>query len=91
MHQAIFSCYIPLDEQVTLTTTYLSRDAKLWQNTRTNNDVESWRPRINMWETLKKELKDHYLIFNIVWVAWESLKGSNGWDLLEIMSRSLGH
>ncbi|RVW43575.1 hypothetical protein CK203_107087 [Vitis vinifera] len=53
---------------------YLSGDVKLWWHTRSNDDAESGRPRINTWETLKKELKGQFLHSNMAWMAWESLK-----------------
>ena len=38
------------------------------------NDVESRRPQITTWETLKKELKDQFLPTNTAWVARKALK-----------------
>ena len=38
------------------------------------DDKESGRPQITTWETLKKEIKDHFLPSNASWMARESLK-----------------
>ncbi|RVW75518.1 hypothetical protein CK203_051931 [Vitis vinifera] len=40
----------------------LTGDAKLWWQTRMEDDAESGRPQITTWETLKKELKDQFLL-----------------------------
>ncbi|XP_059668777.1 uncharacterized protein LOC132313854 [Cornus florida] len=61
-------------EKVTITSMYLSGDAKLWWRTRTEDDASAGRPRIEVWETLKKELKDQFLPQNTAWIARESLK-----------------
>ncbi|XP_059663503.1 uncharacterized protein LOC132309188 [Cornus florida] len=61
-------------EKVTITSMYLSGDAKLWWRTWTEDDVSAGRPRIKVWETLKKELKDQFLPLNTAWIARESLK-----------------
>ncbi|KAL6319749.1 hypothetical protein AAG906_036807 [Vitis piasezkii] len=53
---------------------YLTGDAKLWWRTRMEDDVESGRPQITTWETLKKELKDQFLPTNMAWVAKEALR-----------------
>ena len=58
MEQYFVAARIPVGEQVTITTIYLSGDAKLWWGTRSSNDVAAGRPKIEMWEILKKELKD---------------------------------
>ena len=58
MEQYFVAARIPVGEQVTITTIYLSGDAKLWWRTRSSNDVAAGRPKIEMWEILKKELKD---------------------------------
>ena len=57
-----------------ITSMYLSKDAKLWWRTKTSDDVTVRRPKINTWETLKKELKDQFLTTNTAWMAHESLK-----------------
>ena len=61
-------------EQVTLTTMYLSGDAKLWWNMRSNDDAKLGRLRTSTLETLKKELKDQFFPSNMAWMARESLK-----------------
>ncbi|RVW77248.1 hypothetical protein CK203_043295 [Vitis vinifera] len=45
---------IPTNEQIMITSMYLSGDAKLWWRTRTNDDVAIGRPWINTWEMLKR-------------------------------------
>ena len=61
-------------EKVSITSMYLTSDAKLWWRTRMEDDAESGRPQITTWETLKKELKDQFLPTNTAWVAREALK-----------------
>jgi len=46
---------IPDNEKVTITSMYLSGDAKLWWRTRMADDASA------NWGTLKKELKDQFL------------------------------
>ena len=58
MEQYFVATQIPTGEQVTITTMYLSSDAKLWWRTKSSDDVATSRPKIKMWEILKKELKD---------------------------------
>ena len=65
---------IPAGEQVTITTMYFSGNAKLWWQIRSSDDVAAGRPKIEMWETLKKELKDQFLPLNTTWMVRESLK-----------------
>ena len=55
-----------MGEQVTITTMYLTGDAKLWWRTRTSDDAAAGRPKIESWEILKKELKDQFLPMNNV-------------------------
>ena len=63
-----------MGEQVTITTMYLTGDAKIWWRTRTSDDAAAGRPKIESWEILKKELKDQFLPTNTAWMARESLK-----------------
>ena len=56
-------------EKVTITSMYLSRDAKLWWRTHVEDDTNVGREKINSWEVLKKELKDQFLLTNTAWVA----------------------
>ncbi|RVX03852.1 Transposon Tf2-2 polyprotein [Vitis vinifera] len=66
--------HVPDGEKVSITSMYLTGDAKLWWRTRMEDDAESGRPQITTWETLKKELKDQFLPTNTAWVAREALK-----------------
>ncbi|XP_070019936.1 uncharacterized protein [Nicotiana sylvestris] len=61
-------------EKVTLTSMYLSEDAKLWWRTRVAEDESLGRPKIESWERLKKELKDQFLPSNTSWIARDKLK-----------------
>ncbi|RVX04754.1 Retrovirus-related Pol polyprotein from transposon 297 [Vitis vinifera] len=45
-------------EKVSITSMYLTGDAKLWWRTRMEDDAKSGMPQITTWETLKKKLKD---------------------------------
>lgn len=74
MEQYFKAARIPDGEKVTITSMYLSGDAKLWWRTRTEDDASAGRPRIEVWEILKKELKDQFLPQNTAWIARESLK-----------------
>ena len=65
---------MPDNEMVSITSMYLSGDAKLWWRTRMRDDAESGRPQITIWETLKKELKEQFLPTNSAWLVRESLK-----------------
>ncbi|KAG5557021.1 hypothetical protein RHGRI_007314 [Rhododendron griersonianum] len=71
MEQYFSVARVPGAEQVTITTMFLKGDAKLWWRTRCE---DSGRPKIEQWETLKKELKDQFLPCNSSWLARESLK-----------------
>ena len=53
---------------------YLSGDVKFWWQTRSSDDDAAGRPKIEMWETLKKGLNDQLLPTNTAWMAKESLK-----------------
>ncbi|XP_059663489.1 uncharacterized protein LOC132309170 [Cornus florida] len=77
MEQYCKAARIPDGEKVTITSMYLSCDAcdaKLWWRTWTEDDASAGRPWIEVWETLKKELKDQFLPQNTAWIARESLK-----------------
>ena len=74
MEQYFIAARIPVSEQVTMTTMYLSGDAKLWWRTRSSEDVAAGRPKIDRWDILKKELKDQFLPTNTAWLTRESLK-----------------
>ena len=64
MEQYFIVARIPVGEQVTITTMYLTGDAQLWWRTRTSDDAAAIRPKIESWEILKKELKDQFLPTN---------------------------
>ncbi|KAK0596346.1 hypothetical protein LWI29_014804 [Acer saccharum] len=53
---------------------YLGGDVKLWWRTRLMDDLSAGRPKIDKWESLKKELKDQFLPCNTSWLARENLK-----------------
>jgi hypothetical protein len=72
MEQYFRAARIPDGERVTITTMYLSGDAKLWW--RMQEDDDSGRSKITTWEDLRKELRDHILPCNTAWVARDSLK-----------------
>ena len=55
MEQYFRAARIPDNEKVTITSMYLSGDAKLWWRTRMADDASA------NWGTLKKELKDQFL------------------------------
>ena len=60
-------------QKVSITGMYLMGDTKLWWRTRLEGDVESGRPKISTWETLKQELKEKFPT-NAAWLAREPLK-----------------
>ena len=60
---------MPSQEMVTITSMYLSGDAKLWWRTHVEDDIDANRGEIDSWEALKKELKDQFLPTNTAWVA----------------------
>ena len=74
MEQYFIVARMPVGEQVTITTMYLTGNAKLWWRTRSSDDAAADRPKIKRWEILKKELKDQFLPINSAWMARESLK-----------------
>ncbi|RVW78883.1 hypothetical protein CK203_043173 [Vitis vinifera] len=74
IEQFFKATHVPDGEKVSITSMYLTGDAKLWWRARMEDDAESGRPQITTWETLKKELKDQLLPTNTAWVAREALK-----------------
>ncbi|KAL0386158.1 UNVERIFIED_CONTAM: hypothetical protein Sradi_3010100 [Sesamum radiatum] len=52
------------DEKVSITSMYLTGDAKLWWRTRLSGDASANREKIETWDVLKKELKDQFLPCN---------------------------
>jgi len=65
---------VGLDEQVNIAVMYLTGDAKLWWRTRSKEDLNAGRPKVETWETLKRELKEQFLPNNTSWIAREDLK-----------------
>ena len=65
---------MPNQEMVTVTSMYLSGDAKLWWRTHVEDDADAGRGKDDSWEALKKELKDKFLPTNTAWVVRDSLK-----------------
>ncbi|KAL0339190.1 UNVERIFIED_CONTAM: hypothetical protein Sangu_1441100 [Sesamum angustifolium] len=61
-------------KKVSITSMYLTGDAKLWWRSRLSDDASANRERIETWEVLKKELKDQFLPCNTSWIARESLR-----------------
>ncbi|KAK4391961.1 hypothetical protein Sango_1973900 [Sesamum angolense] len=55
---------IPEAEKVSITSMYLTGDAKLWWRTRLSVDASANRDKIETWDVLKKELKDQFLPCN---------------------------
>lgn len=49
-------------------------DAKLLWQTRLHDDEHANRPKIETWESLKKELKAQYLPCNKIWLAKDALE-----------------
>ncbi|KAL0408359.1 UNVERIFIED_CONTAM: hypothetical protein Sradi_1770300 [Sesamum radiatum] len=61
-------------EKVSITSMYLTGDAKLWWRTRLSNDDNVNRDKIKIWNVSKKELKDQFLLRNTSWLAREFLR-----------------
>ena len=74
MEQFFKAAHVPNEEMVSITSMYLSGDAKLWWRTRMGDDAKSGRPQITTWETLKRELKEQFRPTNSAWLARGSLK-----------------
>ncbi|KAK4397635.1 hypothetical protein Sango_1239000 [Sesamum angolense] len=66
------------EEKVLITSMYLTRGAKLWWRTHLSDDASENRDKIEIWieiwDILKKELKDHFLPCNTSRLARESLR-----------------
>ncbi|KAK4394206.1 hypothetical protein Sango_1891400 [Sesamum angolense] len=69
-----FSARVPDAEKVSMTSMYLTGDAKLWWRSCLSGDASANRERIETWEVLKKELKDQFLPCNTSRIARESLR-----------------
>ena len=74
MDQFLKVARVPEVEKVSITSMYLIGDAKLWWRTQVGEDSGIGRLEVAEWGTLKKELKDHFLLTNVVWIVRESLK-----------------
>lgn len=55
------SARVPEAERVTITSTYLEGYAKLWWWSKLQEDAEAQQPVIEIWDTLKRELKGQFL------------------------------
>lgn len=71
VEQYFRAAHIPEDDRVTITSMYLSGDAKLWWRTRQEDDA---RPQIRTWSDLRKELRETFLPTNSGWVARDALR-----------------
>ena len=74
MEEYFKATHIKESDQVTISTMYLSGDAKLWWRSRKHEDASAGRPAIVTWEDLKKELREQFLPLNASWVARRALK-----------------
>ncbi|XP_070045739.1 uncharacterized protein [Nicotiana tomentosiformis] len=74
MEQYFLAARVPNDEKVTITPMYLTDDAKVWWRTRVVEAESAGLPKIETWETLKKELKSQFLPTNSSWVARDGLR-----------------
>ena len=54
IEQFFKAAHVPDGEKVSITSMYLTGDAKLWWRTRMEDDAESGRPQITTWETLRR-------------------------------------
>ncbi|TXG51561.1 hypothetical protein EZV62_024085 [Acer yangbiense] len=59
-------------EHMSITSMYLSGDAKLWWRTRIADDLSASKPNIVVWELLKNKLKDQFLPCNTSWLVREN-------------------
>ena len=69
MEQYFVAFTVPEEERVTVVCMYLEGDAKLWWRTRTIDDENAGRPKIESWDRLKKELREQFLPSNSSWDA----------------------
>ncbi|RWR91973.1 hypothetical protein CKAN_02116100 [Cinnamomum micranthum f. kanehirae] len=74
MEQYFAAAHILIEERVTITSMYLSGDAKLWWRTRVDDDLSAGRTPITTWESLRKELKRQFLPCIVAWVAQKTLR-----------------
>ncbi|KAL0402564.1 UNVERIFIED_CONTAM: hypothetical protein Slati_4286300 [Sesamum latifolium] len=71
---ALKAAKVPDAEKVSITSMYLTGDAKLWWRSHLSDDASANRERIETWKVLKNELKDQFLPCNTSWVGTESLR-----------------
>ena len=74
MEQFFKAAHVLKGEKVSITSMYLTRNAKIWCCTQVWDVVESGRPVITTWATLSKELKELFLPTNATWFAREGLR-----------------
>ncbi|XP_070046066.1 uncharacterized protein [Nicotiana tomentosiformis] len=74
MEQYFQAACVPNNEKVTSIPMYLTDDAKVWWRTRVVEAESAALPKIETWETLKKELKSQFLPTNSSWVARDGLR-----------------
>ncbi|KAK4403127.1 hypothetical protein Sango_1053400 [Sesamum angolense] len=60
-------------EKVSITSMYLTGDAKLWWRPCLSDDASANQDKIKTWDVLKKELKDQFLPCNTSWLVRLSL------------------
>ncbi len=58
MEQYFKAVHADEEEKLTISSMYLTADAKLWWRTRIEDDVNAGRPAISTWDRLQKELKE---------------------------------
>ena len=74
MQEYFVAANIPEDRQVSMASMYMSGDAKLWYRTRTEEDENAGRPRIETWNSLRQELREQFMPTNTTWLARDRLK-----------------
>ncbi|XP_060180511.1 uncharacterized protein LOC132610227 [Lycium barbarum] len=74
MEQYFTTARISENDKLSITTMYLTGDAKLRCKTRDADDMSAGRPRIDTWAKLKKEMCDQFLPSNASWIARDHLK-----------------
>ncbi|KAK4426715.1 hypothetical protein Salat_1440200 [Sesamum alatum] len=65
---------IPNSEKGSITSMDMTSNAKLWWCIHLSDDASANRDKIETWDVLKKEFKDHFLPCNTSWLARESLQ-----------------
>lgn len=60
-HVAIFpAAKIPDHRQVSMTSMFMTSDAKLWWRIHTEDDDNDGCPTMKIWDALRKELRDQF-------------------------------